>query len=168
MANCNCSNSSPAPCCSDCPESNPCETGCLDIIDATCIEYTSTLPSCISISNGSKLDYVIRAIDTEICALRDANDKMARVSAMDTTSGYLNDKITTCNILTQEVVTVSGQQKLKLCVNPDTLISPDDSNAIFMDLDGLNINYTTLVEAIVANSDLVQLLCNALDGCTPE
>jgi hypothetical protein len=165
MANCGCPESvTPQPCCVDCPEPNPCDMGCLDIIDATCIEYTSELPSCIDIANGSKLDFVIRAIDDEICALQNSGDKLVRISGVDTASGYLSDKITTCDYLTQEVVVVSGQQKLKLCINTTALVSQDEENPIFLDLDGLNINYTTLVTTIVNNPTLLAMIC---DACAP-
>lgn len=169
MANCGCNqNVTPQPCCQECPETNPCENGCLDIIDATCIEYTSELPSCIDIANGSKLDFVIRAIDNEICSLQQAGDKFVRISAVDTASGYLYDKITTCSYLTSTIVTVSGQQKLQLCLNVDNLISEGENNPIFMDLDGLNIDYEIIVETIVNTPELLQALCDAISGCTPS
>lgn len=167
MANCGCKDEATVPCCNDCPETDPCENGCLDIIDASCIEYTSDLPSCIDIANGSKLDFVIQAIDNEICSLQQAGDKLVRISSVDTNSGYLYDKITTCSYITTQIVTVSGQQKLKFCLDLDELISPNDENPIFMDLDGLNINYTTLIETIVNTPALLQALCDAINDCTP-
>lgn len=162
---CNCHNSTPQPCCQDCPETNPCEEGCLDIIDATCIEYTSDLPSCISIADGSKLDYIIRAIDTEICTLKQSGDKFVRISAVDPVSGYLNDKITTCDKLTKSIITSGGQQKLRICIDDDALVSEDEENAIFMDTDGLNVNYTTLVNTIINTPELLSALCTAISSC---
>lgn len=166
-SNCN-DNSTPQPCCQDCPDTNPCQNGCLDFIDASCVEYTSALPTCISVSNGSKLDFIIRSIDSKLCDLEQRGDKYVRITSLDPSSAYLSDKITTCDFLTKEVITSGGQQKLKLCINSEKLISVSETNPIIMDLDGLNINYTLLVETIANDPDLVQLLCNVISGCTPD
>lgn len=168
MACSSCNNSTPPPCCQDCPETNPCTNGCLDFVDATCVEYTSELPDFLSITSGSKLDYIIRQIDQEIGALQSGGDKFVRITGMDPVSGYLSDKVQTCDYLTKEIVTSGGQQKLKLCIDTVRIVSTDDTNPIEFGLDGLIINYTTLVETIVSDPALVQLLCNALDGCVPE
>lgn len=164
----NCNNSTPQPCCSDCPDTNPCENGCLDYIDATCIKYTSTLPNFLDVSNGDKLDFIIRQIDLEIGELQQGGDKFVRITSLDPSSGYLSDKIVTCDLLTKETITSGGQQKLRLCINTTNLVSLSDTNPIIFDLDGLNVNYTLLVQTIVNDPVLVQLLCNALGGCTPE
>lgn len=189
---CGCNdNISLQPCCDDCAP-NPCESGCLDYIDATCIEYTSTLPTCIDIANGSKLDFIIQAIDNEICELQQKGDKHVRISAIDTNSGYLSDKIITCAKLTTSIVTSGGQQKLQICLADDAEtpltavdsssisfttsgtadhtitglvnVSADAENPIFRDSDGLNINYTTLVTAIVNDPVLLAMIC---DACNP-
>lgn len=192
MANCGCSDTQ-QPCCNDCPESNPCESGCLDIIDATCIEYTSDLPSCISITDGSKLDFVIQAIDNEICALKTTGDKYVRSSSGDTVSGYLLDKISVCSKLTKTLTESGGQQQVHICLS-DTAetdlsvadsasidfsvsgaashtltgqvkISEEEDNPLFIDADGLNVDYTVLVNAIINNPTLLSAICTAIQGC---
>jgi len=162
---CGCQSTTPQPCCSDCPDTNPCENGCLDIADASCIEYTSGSIDCLSITDGMKLDKVIQAIDNDICALQQSGDKYVRISSVDPVSGYLSDKITTCAGLTTTIITSGGQQKLKICVDLPPLVSDDEENAIFVDLDGLNVDYTILVNTIINTPELLSALCTAIASC---
>jgi hypothetical protein len=166
MPNCGCSgNTTPQPCCNDCPETNPCEQGCLDVIDAGCIEYTGGTPECLEFSNNAKLDTIIQAIDDGMCALQQGADKFVRISSVDPISGYLNDKITTCDFLTKTIVTSGGQQKLQLCLDSEAIVSLSETNAIFMDTDGLNVNYTILVNTIINTPELLSALCDAISSC---
>lgn len=162
---CGCRNSTPQPCCSDCPDTNPCESGCLDTIDAGCIEYTTDSTGCLGIADGTKLDDVIRTLEAQICAATTSGDKLVRISSVDPTSGYLFDKVTTCGFLTTSIVTSAGQQKLKFCIDEDALVSGGDGNPIFLDTDGLNINYTILVNTIINDPTLMSALCTAIASC---
>lgn len=167
MANCNCSNNSPQPCCQDCAQVNPCDMGCLDSYFTPCVTHSTAL-TCLGLPINSKLNNIIDSIDAKFCDLSSGSDKFVRVSAIDPSSGYLFDKIKTCNYLTKVIINEGGQQKLSICLNVDVLVSGDDINPVFMDIDGLAINYTTLVDTIVNTPALLQVLCDAISGCTPS
>lgn len=167
MANCNCNNNStPQPCCQDCADVNPCASGCLDIIPSSCVQHEPLLSS-LGLPVNTKLDVILEGIDTRFGQLENGNDKFVKVTALDTVSGYLYDKITTCSYLTKTTVLEGGQQKLKLCISVPDLLSDSEFNPIFSDLDGINFNYTTLVNTIANTPELLQVLCDAISGCTP-
>lgn len=166
MANCNCNNSTPQPCCQDCPESNPCASGCLDIVGSFCVEHDTALIS-LGIPTNTKLDVILEGIDTRFGQLENGADKFVKVTALDTQSGYLSDKITVGPSIAKTTVLSAGQQKLKLEVSLANIVSSNEFNPIIADLDGLNINYTTLINTIINTPELLQLLCDAISGCTP-
>lgn len=63
MANCGCSsNSTTQPCCQDCVSTNPCNSGCLDIVNAACVEFTGEDIEALGIETNDKLDTIIIAI----------------------------------------------------------------------------------------------------------
>lgn len=162
---CGCSGTTtPQPCCNNCADTNPCESGCLDIIDAGCIEYTTSEDGPL-ITSETKLDDVIKTLEQAIQNAQTSGDKFVRISSVDPTSGYLFDKVTTCDKITTTIVTSGGQQKLRLCIDTDAWISAHDENAIFFDTDGLNINYTTLIDTIINTPELMTALCAAIAGC---
>lgn len=69
MANpCGCTSTTPQPCCSDCV-SNPCDTGCLDIISTACVEHPTAIASIGTVAND-KLDIILAAIGEAIEGLQ--------------------------------------------------------------------------------------------------
>lgn len=166
MANCPCTNTSPQPCCQDCPDVNPCDMGCLDNTLTSCVTHDTAL-NCLGLPINSSLSTIIESVDAKFCELSAGGDKFVKISAIDPTSGYLFDKIKTCNYLTKTTITEGGQQKLNLCLNTSNLISSNANNPIFLDLDGITINYTLLIQTIINTPVLIQALCDAISDCTP-
>lgn len=82
---------------------------------------------------GTGCDKVIRIDATEGGVPVDVN---AKVSADDTTTGYLYDKIQTGTYLSKVIVSPAGNEKLKLDVVPSTLISGDSGNPLYIGTDG--------------------------------
>lgn len=161
---CNCHNNTPQPCCQDC-NPDPCTTGCLDFIGSSCVEHPSAMPS-LGLGTNSKLDAILQNIDLSLAS--NTKDKLVKTSALDPIGGYLTDKIKVCQYLTKQTVTEGGQQKIELCLNLQNLISGNEENPVFMDVNGLNLNYALLVQTIIETPELLQALCNAINDCTPE
>lgn len=65
-----------------------------------------------------------------------AIDINAKITSNDTTSGYLDSKITTGSYLTKTILNPSANEKLQLDVVPSTLISSDDGNQLVLGTDG--------------------------------
>lgn len=71
-------------------------------------------------------------------------DINAKVTSNDTTSGYLNSKLTVGTHLTKTIINPSGNENLKFDVDPETLISEDAGNQLILGDDGLlKTLYTT-------------------------
>lgn len=157
-------NNTPQPCCQDCQNGDPCNSGCLDIYLSSCIKHEAEL-TCLGLPVNRTLDAIIQAVDAKFCEITNNGDKFVKVSNLDTQAGYLYPKIKTCDYLTKSIVTEGGQQKLNLCVNVDNLLSDSDSNPIFEDLDGLNINYELLIDTIINTPGLLSALCAAIADC---
>jgi hypothetical protein len=108
----------------------------LDADDA-CPEYLSEKISAglnIDISyTGEGCDRTMVISATEGGVPVDVNVK---VSADDTTSGYLYDKIQTGTYLTKSEVTPAGNEKLRIDVVPATLVSADVGNQLTLGGDG--------------------------------
>lgn len=112
--------------------------------DDTCPEYIADKISAglnIDISfTGTGCDRTMVIAATEGGVPVDVN---AKVSADDTTSDYLNSKITTGTYLTKIITSPAGNEKLRLDVVPETLISEDAGNGIILGTDGgLMTSYT--------------------------
>ena len=74
MSNCNgCGSSTPQPCCQDCQDQNPCGQGCLDIIDAGCIEYNGDDLESVGVEATDKLDTILLAIDQALADIQPGN-----------------------------------------------------------------------------------------------
>ncbi len=119
-------------------EENICNIGKVMLdADDTCPEYLSekiTAGLNIDISySGTGCDRQMVISATEGGVPVDVN---AKVSADDTTSGYLYDKIQTGTYLTKSIVSPAGNEKLKLDVAPATLISSELGNQLGLGSDG--------------------------------
>src|SRR6478736_4866482 len=105
--------------------------------DDACPEYLSdkiTAGLNIDISyTGTGCDRVMVIAATEGGVPVDVN---AIVSLNDTTSDYLNNKITTGTYLIKSITSPSGNEKLRLDVVPSTLISGDLGNQLTLGVDG--------------------------------
>jgi hypothetical protein len=161
---CNCNNNTPQPCCQDC-NPGPCTEGCLDFIGSSCIEHAPAMPS-IGLGANSKLDVILENIDLSLAS--NTKDKLVKTSALDPVGGYLSDKLKVCQYLTKQTVTEGGQQKVELCLNLNTVLSGNAQNPVFMDTNGINLNYEKLIETIINTPELLQALCNAINNCTPD
>jgi hypothetical protein len=70
-------------------------------------------------------------------------DTKAKVSAADTTAGYLYDKVQTGTYLQKSIVSPAGNEKLRLDLVVETLISSDAGNQLTLGDDGaLKTSYT--------------------------
>ena len=88
--------------------------------------------------SGSSRKLVINAVDggTPI-------DINAKVSANDTTSGYLNSKIAVGDYLKKTILNPAGNEQLELDVVPENLLSTDSGNQLILGTDGgLMTSYT--------------------------
>lgn len=105
--------------------------------DDTCPDYASEkIVAGLNISidvSGEGCDRVmtINATDGGVPV-----DVFAKVSAADTTAGYLNSKINTGVFLTKSITSPAGNEKLLLDVVPATLISSDADNQLIIGVDG--------------------------------
>lgn len=167
MSNCIGNNVTPQPCCQDCPQTDPCLTGCLDIIGSECLEHLNAL-NCLGLPANAKLNVIIDTIDAKFCEAASNGDKFVKVTALDPIAGYLFNKVKTCDYISKTTVNEAGQQKLNLCLDLDNMISDAENNPVFFDVDGISINYTTLVNTIVNTPALLQALCDAITDCTPS
>jgi len=105
--------------------------------DDACPEYlTDKLSAGLNISIekvGTGCDATLMISATEGGVPVDVN---AKVTVNDTTSDYLNNKITTGTYLTKSVTSPSGNEKLRIDVVPATLISGDLGNQLTLGVDG--------------------------------
>ena len=134
-----------------CPETNPCDPcqdtngcydncGCINPTTFECITEPGTL-SALNVTNDMNGKEVLQAINDVIQDLvvtppAPGSDIYTKVSATDTTAGYLSNKIFVANSLSQSVLNPSANEKLRLAVNIPNIISADSGNLIDLGVDG--------------------------------
>jgi hypothetical protein len=135
--------------CADPCNPNPCyqDCGCLNPTTFPCITNPGLGLDNIGVTNNMNGSQVLEAIDSAVGALQDALanagengdlalDEKVKVSANDTTGGFLTDKITTDGTVKKSTQTLGANEKLRLVVDPSKLISTDDPNQLGLGSDG--------------------------------
>ena len=129
---CNCQ-----PTCACAP--TPCEEGCLTDTKTDCVFLSEDLDICTEIlPKGSTVTAAFNKLGNAVCngVTVTVQDMKVKVDPNDTTSGYLFDKITTCNNITKTVTNINGNETLQLCAKIDTVTG---GNIITTGPDGLYV-----------------------------
>lgn len=71
---------------------SPCETGCLDIYNTSCIQYDGVSLSCLSVNSGDYLNSVLCSINNQLCTVQSSAGKVA-VDGNDTGPDFLANKL---------------------------------------------------------------------------
>lgn len=120
--------------CADC--NNPCyeDCGCLNPTTFECITKPG-VHSAIGVTDDMNGKEVLDAINNAINSLEipspvPGSDVYTKVSGSDTTSGYLNNKISNGQFLTKNIINPSGNELIRLDANLAAMISTDGGNIL--------------------------------------
>jgi hypothetical protein len=124
-----------------CEQTNPCyeDCGCLNPTTFECLSLPGDHPA-IEVTNDMNGKEVLAAINSKIDALVlgevTAPDIYSKVSATDTTTGYLNDKLAVANSISKTILNSGGNEQIRFAVVPASIISTDSGNTIDIGTDG--------------------------------
>lgn len=133
----------------------PCVTGCLEIVDTTCVQTPKDIDLCGTvIPKGTKLDVILESYKSAICngipTPTPISDVYVKISQFDTTAGYLSDKITTCNNISKTVTNINGNETLQLCTKLDT-VSGSGDNILTSGPNGLYVPPPSTIAQTIVN-----------------
>lgn len=159
---CNC----PDPCAPD-----PCNDGCLIDLKDKCVATSKDITICGTLyPSGTLLDVIIDKLnECVIAGVPAANDVFVKISANDTTTAYLEDKLTGSNCLQVTKVNTGGNEEL--VISPK--ISAQSGNALQCLADGMFVqqatvipNNPTIVNELDTNSIDTNVTFNGIDTYT--
>lgn len=137
-----CNDTNPCVPCSECQDTNPCygDCGCLNPTKFECVTNPGNHPD-IGVTDDMNGKEVLDAINTTIANLvvnppTPGTDKFVQVTANDTTTNYLWDKIAVSPHIQKSILNSSADEKLKLTLLPVELISTDGGNILDIGSDG--------------------------------
>lgn len=103
-----------------------CEEGCLTDTKTDCVFLSKDLDICTEIlPKGSTVTVALEKLGDAVCngVTVTVQDMKVKVDANDTTTGYLFDKITTCDNITKTITNINGNETLQLCTKIDNVTS---------------------------------------------
>jgi hypothetical protein len=155
----NCGETNPCgPCQDPCQDPSPCyqDCGCLNPTTFECITKPGTIPD-LGITDDMNGKQVLEAIKDTINNIivppPSSVDKYVKVSSTDTTSDYLGDKLISDSTISRSVVASGANEKLRLAVAINQLISSNPGNLIGLGSDGkLRVINSQVVPDIVLSA----------------
>ena len=128
--------------CDVCAPVNPCyqDCGCTTSVTWECITNPGiheTLGVVDTMTGREVLAAIATTVDNIVAGVPLAgDDKFAKISATDTTEGYLNTKLLTLTPITKTVINVGADERIRFGLSYPALISGDTGNMIEIGTDG--------------------------------
>lgn len=140
--NSGCTDNNPCNQCSSCETPNPCykDCGCPNPTTWQCVTHPG-IHQAIGVTDSMTGPEVLASIATTVDNLvvgipPSGNDKFVKITATDTSADYLNNKLIVLAPLVKTVLAAGSNEKIRLSLSAQGLISADSGNLVQAGTDG--------------------------------